>query len=372
MARRSTAQNNYLEVAASAGGSVLNGLTDWTVGAWVYARSSMSTGNTAILTSVKPGTQDIPIMLGVSNNSDGQTAGRWVSAFYDDSLADWDFAQDTGAHEVGKWIFLVGQHQNGVALRLFKNGVFVSSGAVAGYGTTAQAFRVGHRWNSSLSTDYFDGLIEHAFVYGAVLSYTEILDLYKGVSPLDIRPTALKAYWPLTDGGGTALDLSSTQAHLTPTGTVVYEPGLDIDRMVPKRLPSIPDIGNDDNAVVYLDLQASGTEQFSGTTFDAATVNMDLEASSAEVAEFSDDATVYLDLQPSGVDIVAFGYSDAATVYLDLQVLGGECYSTFNPNLLGEGEAELQMADVSQELQFVGSAELQWSDGLVQVEGIDC
>jgi hypothetical protein len=128
-----------------------------------------------------------------------------------------------------------------------------------------------------------------------------------------------------------------------------------------------------DSATIYLDLRASGTDV--GPYSDEATVYLDLLAGGSE--EFHgtmlDDATVSLKITPGAAwETQGRETVDAATVYLDLQVLGGECFSTFVGALLGEGEAELCMATVTDELSMIADAELEWTYGAVTVEGIDC
>ena len=75
-----------------------------------------------------------------------------------------------------------------------------------------------------------------------------------------------------------------------------------------------------DTQEVYLDLQLSSTEEY--TTFDAAEVLTDLQASGTELAEYVDAQEILLSLQIVSADILEA--SDAATVYLDLQPSGTE------------------------------------------------
>jgi hypothetical protein len=108
-----------------------------------------------------------------------------------------------------------------------------------------------------------------------------------------------------------------------------------------------------DVATVYLTLTPSGSDEFHGTIVDAATVPLTITPGAAWETQGQET-------------------TDSATIYVDLQVLGGECFSTFTGVLLGEGEAELCMATVSDELCIFGTEELEWSYGVVTTEGIDC
>lgn len=225
MARRGGASDNYLEVAAAAGGAAINASTTWTLGGWAYAFAAQDT--TALLTSFKSSTSDITMCLGISTGASGlPVLGAWFAGAYDNSGSDWDSAGDPdGVIEVGRWVHLAGTH-DGSTFQFFKNGKLRSTGASAGNTATGLAFRALHRWNSGAA---FNGIGEDLWVYsGVVLTPGEIFDIYTGRrSPLEIRPAKLKGYWPLRDGGmsGKALDRSANQAHLSMTGTVPYWPG---------------------------------------------------------------------------------------------------------------------------------------------------
>ncbi len=207
-------------MSAANGGTTLNSLTSWSVGCWAYALVLNGSGTvyTGLLGSFYTGSSDIPIFLGVSYNSSGLTpASRWFVGSFTVGSTDWDFAIDTASHEVGRWVHLVGTYNGSNLFTLYKDGKLVSTGAQVGIGTTSQPFRVGMR--ASGTTDFFNGYIQDAFVYGATLQADEVLRLYKGWSPLAVRPLALRAYWPLT-GGAIEKDLSKTGAHLTMVGSL--------------------------------------------------------------------------------------------------------------------------------------------------------
>jgi hypothetical protein len=77
---------------------------------------------------------------------------------------------------------------------------------------------------------------------------------------------------------------------------------------------------------------------------------------------------LYLYMLPSA----DFQYDDTATIYIDLSVLGGECFSTYTGNLLGEGEAEGNWYSSLDEARWLGSELTRWSEGEVIIEGIHC
>jgi hypothetical protein len=246
VARRPSSTTDYLAVpSATAASARINNVGSWSVGAWVYALSQMATGPNPILTSGTTAGSDVPICLGVSYTGSNLTpAGRYFTGFYDNGANDWDYAIDSVAHEVGRWTHLVGTHEDGVILRLFKDGKPVSTGAVAGYSAADTSFRLGRRWNNTAVLAFFDGLVEEAFVYGAALTGDEVLRLYQGESPLNVRPQRLNGYWPMTRGRN-ELDLSSNQAHmLEVAGLVPVEPGLSllrpVDRVVAEQASVAP------------------------------------------------------------------------------------------------------------------------------------
>lgn len=63
---------------------------------------------------------------------------------------------------------------------------------------------------------------------------------------------------------------------------------------------------------------------------------------------------------------------DSATIYFNLTTLGGECFSTYSGDFLGEGEAELRWYESVTELRWDGTDETRWSVGEVIVDGIHC
>lgn len=107
----------------------------------------------------------------------------------------------------------------------------------------------------------------------------------------------------------------------------------------------------DDGVEVPFILTPSGVEEFSAPQ------------------EYVDTNTAYVDLSVSSVEV--FEAIDAATVYLELTNLGGECYSTFSPALLGEGDAWVEFGSDAIEEWSTGD-ELEWSFGAASVEGIHC
>jgi len=171
----------------------------------------------------------------------------------------------------------------------------------------------GANWN-------LNGRLAHIGIWDVALDPNEIVALSQGWSPVDIRPEGLRGYWPLNDyaGSGTARDRTIARNDATMIGAV----GLSNDPPVFVSYPLVDDWG--------LPSQAN---------IDAATIYVDMQVSSAEVADLVDSATVLVDLQTSGVDEKAI--YDSATVYIDISNTGGECFSSFSGSYFGE-EADLR------------------------------
>ena len=162
----------------------------------------------------------------------------------------------------------------------------------------------------------FDGRIAEVAVWAAGLDTWEIMLLAQGTNPLRIRPQSLRGYWPLSDYGasGQSKDFSGYGSTATQNGSVPPRPGYDLP---------------------YFD-------------------------------EYRLGDMVTADIAPPIAPTI-----DSATVYLELSVVGGECYSTFAGELLGEGDAILEWS-AEDFLQWSADDNLEWSEGEVEVIGAHC
>ena len=97
---------------------------------------------------------------------------------------------------------------------------------------------------------------------------------------------------------------------------------------------------------------------FQSIYFDNAQVYVDIQVTSADVADRVDSATVYVDLQSSGVDVKEV--LDSAMIYVNIQNMGGECYSTFSGQMLGEGEANSRWRAGAYQARWSGEAQERW------------
>lgn len=88
--------------------------------------------------------------------------------------------------------------------------------------------------------------------------------------------------------------------------------------------------GNVDDATVYINIEASGTDEYVPPfTADADTVPVDISVISAEVHEPVEVGTAYVDITVTSVE---FRESvDSETVYIDLQAEGDDVYRPLIP-----------------------------------------
>lgn len=267
-----------------------------------------------------------------------------VQALIGDATSD-EFVNGVTNVATGVWS-AIGMRKDGTgagSLAAFLNGIndgnMTSAKSIQ---NTASTFRIGELGGAN---NPVDGLLAEVGIWNVALTDAEMMALAKGVSPRLIRPGNLKGYWPLWGTGSPERDQSGQGSHLTMSGTV--NAGTIHAPVMPFVFTSVS-------------LVPGGVSIYQ----DAATVYLNLET--LEVETFDE---VYLDLQASGTEQRIS--TDAETIYLDLSVLGGECYSQWTASFLGEGEAWTEFSG-SAVLEWSGVGQLQWSPGSIVVEGINC
>lgn len=239
----------------------------------------------------------------------------FVRGYIGDAAGD-DFVVGVTALRAGIWQ-TIGMRKAGTganALNVYLNGNLTGSATSnKSIQNTATDFRIGKTSNTGIQP--WDGLIAHVAIWNVGLSDDEIRAFARGVSPLQIRRRNLRAYWPLDDYGasGQARDAIEAQTTLSMTGAVPLAP-----------FPYILD----NKFAIFV---GGDTPPIPPPT-----------------------------------------YVDTAVVYLDISVLGGECFSTFTGTFLGEGEADLRWIESLILTRWTGEANLRWSPGEVQPEGIHC
>lgn len=155
--------------SVTSGASLLNNLTQFTIGGWVRPDSTVP--DKSIF-----GQNDL-IELGIdyANNQIElwTNAGGSISATYYLPPGKWSHVLATG---------------DGTALRVYVNGVEIAAGgsATSSYGSNASVFKIGEGVLDSTG-DYYDGRLDDVIVYGRAVCAEEARGLYKGGRPAGIR-----------------------------------------------------------------------------------------------------------------------------------------------------------------------------------------
>jgi hypothetical protein len=102
---------------------------------------------------------------------------------------------------------------------------------------------------------------------------------------------------------------------------------------------------------VYVDIEASGSEEMHGTLLDAA--------------------TVYVNIQALGSEFQEHLTQDSATVYVNIQFMGGECYSA-HTGLMMDAEADPRWIALADSRWQVMDVRQRWEIVDVQSEGVHC
>ena len=106
-------------------------------------------------------------------------------------------------------------------------------------------YLIGNRERASVYTRCWDGKLAHFAVWhGAVLSAGEVGALFRGASPLTMRPNRLVGYWPIY-GVSPEPDLAPNPGSVTITGTTVPTNSAPVGRPVPPPSfsPSLKSLG---------------------------------------------------------------------------------------------------------------------------------
>ncbi len=153
----------------TAGKSLLNGLTKFSLAAWV--RPDSLTPDKSFLG------QNGLIELGIDTQTD--QIDLWTS--------NGGSLNATAQLALSKWSHVVAVGE-GTVLRIYVNGVEVGSGgsAAASYGSNSGTFKIGEGVLSSSGT-YFDGRFDDVRVYSRALCPEEVSAIYQGGRPAGVR-----------------------------------------------------------------------------------------------------------------------------------------------------------------------------------------
>lgn len=131
------------------------------------------------------------------------------------------------------------------------------------------------------------------------------------------RPMHGRVLWHAPDAGaGAYVDAATVYVDIQASSTEVFE--------------------SVDSGTVYVDIDASALEEYDPggvENVDAGEVYVDIQASAVETTQFRDAATVYVDLNASAVE--ARVSTDTGTVYVDISATAVEVYAIFDSLLVG-------------------------------------
>lgn len=290
MARRFvSASSQFLEKASA----VTNALPV-TMACWFHpATASVAAGLIDIHNSASVNTRNQSFLsLGSGNNvvaTSGNNVGNVASA-----------TSATAFNGAGAWHHACAVFASSSSRAAYLDGAGKGTNATGISPTGVNSTEVG-RCGGTVPVQYFDGLLAEAAVWTAALTDAEVLQLSQGVSPAQIRPQSLAAYWPLREPGqGLEFDRNPFKPRLfdlTVTGaTPADHPPFLLPRPRRRRLFGVTAAGG----TTY---NVSVSE--SATASDAPTCAATFASSASESASASD--------APSAAATFASSVSEAAT-----------------------------------------------------------
>jgi hypothetical protein len=128
----------------------------------------------------------------------------------------------------GKWWHICGTFDGASAhaQRIYVDGILRASAAPAITAIFVPAYNAslgaGDNGSAPRNAFFLNGYLSDCAYWKSALSISEVMALYEGASPPDIRPNDLMGYWPCNDLGPFVRDYSGRGNHGTLTGTTVY------------------------------------------------------------------------------------------------------------------------------------------------------
>jgi concanavalin A-like lectin/glucanase superfamily protein len=200
--------SNFLSVGDVAAIDITG--TALTLHAWVNPDSVTNDGGIIAKWSGLSGGNQYLLLMGTDGKLQGQVRGSAA-----------DIVNSVTVLTTGRW-YPVGLRKNGTgagALSVWIDGINDASvTSNQSIQNTSTGLEVGRAAISN--TLIWDGKLCEAAIWNAALSDGEMLALGRGVSPVLIRPTNLKGYWPIWAVAGPEADLSGNVNNLTVTGTI--------------------------------------------------------------------------------------------------------------------------------------------------------
>lgn len=175
--------NDYINAGT---GATLDGMTDLTIGAWVYWNGGADSNYDHIVSKHDGGGAGIDAYFLAIQNTNiinfrvVNTAGATV------------VAASSTTPQINTWNYIIATYDADGPVKVYLNGIDVSADAYSGIGAVrsgAQALSIGRYGTGDYG--YFNGTIDDVKIYGRVLSADEIKDQYYArVEQLRIRTNA--------------------------------------------------------------------------------------------------------------------------------------------------------------------------------------
>jgi hypothetical protein len=143
----------------------------------------------------------------------GAVAGDPVQLWYNGSSR----VASTNAYSVNVWNHVCAIAASSTDRRMFLNNVKATAVTTFTWPTTMTVTDIGRKGNLT-AANFFNGLVAEAAIWNVALSDGEVAALAAGVRPVDIQPTALKAYWPLWGFASPEPDFTINNRSMTITG----------------------------------------------------------------------------------------------------------------------------------------------------------
>jgi len=154
------------------------------------------------------------VIMAVGTGANGSRAGTWLDA---GNYSNFVVSNSTGsvtsnvaittATTAGVWYHLVGVTSSTTSRLAYLNGTASSTATTSVTMDTPDYIDLGTRTVGGTKAAYFSGRLADCAVWDAALTQDEVTSLYKGMSPLHIRPANLKFYAPLWGNASPEINL---------------------------------------------------------------------------------------------------------------------------------------------------------------------
>lgn len=147
--------------------------------------------------------------------------GQKLRAQNSGQAGDTRFAESSNTYTLNSWTFACANHNTTSSRSIYVGGTKTTDTASNTASPTNACDRttLGVLIRLAIAS-YFDGSLGHAGFWNVTLTDTEVNELYLGIPAIYVRTNSCKAYYPLMEDSGNALDKSGLGNTLTDTDTV--------------------------------------------------------------------------------------------------------------------------------------------------------